>query len=334
MSPALDIDLLIRLEQDLRRGTTRPLYLLTGPEDYLIVQALEIFKRTLVGPDLLAFNFASFEAESADMAEVVGAARTVPMMATRRLVVLKKVEQLAEPGRDILSGYLDRPIESCVLVLTATDIDRRTAFFRVLREKTEILECRRMKRPELERWAAGCIRARGFRISQAALTRLLDTISTDLQMLASEIEKLSLYAGSDRSIPDSAVEEMVAATRQRGIFELTGAIGRRDVKAALRILGSLLDSGESPIGIAAMMARHYRQVIIARELLDSRSSRQQIAAAAQVPQFVLDEFLRQARATEGGTARRIYLRLAEVDRLFKSTNIDQRLVLESLVCSL
>ncbi len=334
MSPALDIGFLVSLEQQLRRGTIRPLYLLMGPENYLVEHALEIFKRTLVGADLLAFNFASFEAESANITDVVGSARTVPMMAARRLVVLKQVEQLAEPARGILAGYLDQPSASSVLVLTATNIDRRTTFFRGLREKAEILECSRLRRPELERWAAGRIRARGFRISRTALTRLLDTVGTDLQMLASEIEKLTLYAGSDRHIPDSAVDDMAAATRQRGIFELTGAIGRKDVKAALRILGSLLDSGESPIGIAAMMARHYRQIIIARELLDGRRGRHEISAAAQVPQFVLDEFLRQARATDKEAATRLYQRLAEVDRLFKSTNIDERLVLESLLCSL
>ncbi len=334
MTSGLDINLLINLEQQLRRGTLRALYLLIGPEEYLINQALEIFKRTVVGADLLAFNFISFEAESADLAEVVGAARTLPMMAGRRLVVLKRIEQLPEPSRGILAAYLDRPSESCILVLTATDIDRRTSFFRLLRDKTEMLECPRLKRPELERWAAGHLRARGFRISRPALALLLDTVGTDLQMLASEIEKVTLCAGADRSIPDSAVSELAAATRQRSIFELTGAIGRRDVMAALKVLGSLLDSGESPIGIAAMMARHYRQIIIAREMLDGRRNRHEISAVAQVPQFVLDEFLRQARATDGEAAKRLYLRLAEADRLFKSSSVDERIVLESLVCSL
>ncbi|NWG12068.1 MAG: DNA polymerase III subunit delta [Acidobacteria bacterium] len=330
----MDINLLTSLEQQLRRGKVRPVYLFLGPEDYLVKRALDLFRRTIVGEELLAFNLVSFEAGSADMSEVFGAARTMPMMAGRRLVILKQIEELPAEARSVLTAYLDRPSECSVLVLTAADIDRRTTFFKVLQEKTEILECPRLKRPEIERWAAGYIRSLGFRISSPALSRLLDTVGADLQMLASEMEKITLLAGADRSIPDSAVDELAASTRHRGIFELTGAIGRRDVRTALRVLGSLLDAGESPIGIAAMMARHYRQVIVAREMLDGRKSRQEISAATQVPQFALDEFIRQARALDSGTAKRLYVRLAEMDRLFKSANVDERIVLESLICSL
>ena len=331
---ALDSNFLVGLEQDLRRGRIRPVYLLLGPEDYTIEQALQLFRQIVVGPDLLVFNLASFEAESADMAEVLSVARTLPMMSRHRLVFITEIDRLLEGGRRVLEDYLHAPADRCVVVLTASEIDRRTGFFRLLKEEAEILECPRLKGPELERWVKAYLQGHGYRLSGTALKLLLDTVGSDLRMLVSEIEKIALCAGPGGVIPDAAVEEMAGATRQRGIFELTGAIGRRDVKGALRVLASLLDSGESSIGIVAMIARHYRQVLIAKEMLESRRSPQEIATAIQMPQFIMEDFLRQARSLDRGAVTRLYLQLAATDRRFKSESVDHRIVLESLICSL
>ena len=86
--------------------------------------------------------------------------------------------------------------------------------------------------------------------------------------------------------------------------------------------------------IVTMMARHYRQVLIAKEMLGARKGPAEISEAAGIPPFVLDEFLRQAKSVDSSTARRLFARLADIDRRFKSTSADHRMVLEALICSI
>lgn len=334
MSLSLDNTSPGSLENELARGHLSPAYLVLGPEDYLARQAVDILKRHIVSPDLAAFNVSEFDAASSLMAEVVGAAKTLPMMSPRRLVVVNNLHLLPETEREPLLEYLSAPSDRCVLVLTAPDLDRRTSFFKGLREKAKVLENPKLKGAALERWVANHMRSHGYTAAPGALKRLLEAVGTDLQTLANEMEKLALYAGNASVITEEAVDELAGASRQRGIFELTDSLGKRDAKASLRNLASLLNSGESPLMIVTMMARHYRQILIVKEMLESRRNPSEISETAQVPKFILEDFIRQARSIDREAARGMYLKLAETDRRFKSTNADHRMVLESLICSL
>jgi DNA polymerase-3 subunit delta len=334
VSRSLDNTLTGGLEQELARGRLSPAYLVLGPEEYLVRRAVEILKRHVVNPELAAFNLAEFDAASSNMAEIAGAARTLPMMSARRLVIVRNLHLLPEAERLPLLEYLGSPSGRCVLVLTAPELDRRTSFYKSLRSRAQVLEYPKLKGGALEAWAANHMRAGGYTVAPGVVKRLLDAVGTDLQTLANEIEKLMLLAGGARMITEETIGEIAGAGRQRGIFELTDAMGRHDVKAALRILGSMLNSGESPLMIVTMMARHYRQILIVKEMLEGRRNPSEISQAAQLPRFILDDFLRQAKSIDREAAQKMYLKLAETDRRFKSTNVDHRMVLESLICAI
>jgi len=322
------------LEQELTHGHLSPAYLVLGPETYLAHQAVETLRRSTISADLAAFNESEFDASSSTAAEILSAARTVPMMSPRRLVLVKDLHALPETEREPLLEYLSAPFERCVLILTALDLDRRTTFFRKLKEKARILEYPKLKSAALERWVADYMRSRGYTAAPGALKLLLEAAGTDLQTLVNEIEKLALFAGTSGVITGEAVDELAGASRQRGIFELIDALGRRDSRAALQILASLLDAGEAPLMIVTMMARHYRQILIVKEMLENRRKPSEISEAAQVPGFIFEAFVRQARSIDREFARAMCLKLAETDRRFKSTNVDTRMVLESLICTL
>jgi DNA polymerase-3 subunit delta len=111
-------------------------------------------------------------------------------------------------------------------------------------------------------------------------------------------------------------------------------LGRKETQAALKLLANILETGEHPFVVVTMMARHFRQVLIAKELMVQRRSPRDVASAAQVPAFALDDFMRQVRLIEREDAERMYRKLAEVDFRFKSSTIDQRMILEELILSL
>jgi DNA polymerase-3 subunit delta len=162
----------------------------------------------------------------------------------------------------------------------------------------------------------------------------VELVGSDLQTLASELEKVMLYAGPQKRIPDSTIDDLVRTSRQHGIFELIEAVGRRDRKKALLELANLLSMGEHPLVVVALMARQCRQVLIAKEYTLQRRHPREIGSAAQIPPFILERFLRQAREADGAAVQEMVMRLADIDRKLKSSAADGRMLLEHLICAL
>ncbi len=321
-------------EQQLARGNYCPVYLLNGPEEYLHKQALVSLKSAALNPETISFNYAEFEASTDSSTEVLQALDTLPVYSRYRLVLLQNVQLLAPGDQDALLSYVSSPRARSILVLAANELDRRTAFYRYLREKACVVELPKLKGYGLFRWAENYLRARGYRLSSTGLRKLVGLVGSDLRALANELEKLLLYSGEDKEISNQAVDELVQHSRQHGIFELINALGRKDHQAALNLLGNLLDSGEPPLMIVTMMARHFRQTIIAKELLERDRPLAEIAAAARIPSFILEEFITQVRHMDSAVARDMYVRLALIDYRLKSSSASPRLILEHMICAL
>ena len=326
--------LLEELQKELVRGVLHPVYLLLGPEEHLRRRAVELLRKKAVADEGLAFNFSIFEAGSAPMADAVAAANTFPLGSRHRIVVVMGMEALPADEAAVLQAYVEKPQSKTVLLLSAAEMDRRSALYRRLAETAAVVELPKLKAFELERWAEERLRQAGLRISPSAVRKLVDLAGADLDTLSQEVDKLALYCAGQKAIPDSAVDTLVRGSRQRSIFELTRAIGKRDRPQALRVLGSLIEAGEHPLMIVTMLARHFRQVLIAREMTQQGRSPGEIASAAQIPGFLRDEFLGQVRALAPGLAERMYLLLADADRRFKSTSADERMFLERLITAL
>ena len=337
-----------QLEREIGGKRFQPVYLFVGEEEYLRRRALILVREGSLTPEALAFNYAEFNAGSDAMSHILQVANTFPMMAPRRVVILYGLEALIRPPKlgevnpeapdqEALMDYIGDPQKRTVFVLVAEGLDKRTRLFKVMKEKACVVEFAKLKGPALESWAESTLRKRGYGITSAALKQLVDLGGANLQTLANEIEKLLLYCVNEKTISDSAVDKLVGRNRNFIIFELTNALGRRDRPGALRILGILLEDaraqGEKPIGIVAMMARHFRQVLIVKELQELGRDPREIGATIGIPPYYAANFLREARSIDRSRAEWMYLRLAEADLRFKSSGVDERMFLEKLICA-
>jgi len=319
------------LEKDLA-AAVRPVYLVLGPEEYLCDQALAILKSRVITPGAADFDYSVFTAGDAKVAEILDAANIYPMLSQRRLVVVEDVGKFKDAEAEKLLEGLASVSRRSTVILTAAELDKRKKFYKTFQKDFCLCEFPLLKGVALERWAETFMRKSGYRISTGALKRVVDAAGTDMRALVSEFEKLMLYAGEEKNIPDAVIEDLVRASRQQSVFDLTNAVGRRDRKGALRSLGNLLGMGEHPLVIVTMLARHCRQTLIALEGLRERKNPRDIASAAQIPPFALDQFLAGARAVSPDAVRDMYVRLAAIDRQLKSSSLDGRALLEGLIC--
>ena len=320
------------LEKDLKARKISRCYVILGAEKYLCHQALRLLKSGLITPDAAAFNCTELSGEYDSIEDIIAALNTFPMMSPLRLVVISDAAKMDREAQERLVEYLESPCSKSVLILDADDLDRRKEFFRALKESACILDFQKLKAAELENWVAKYIAKQGYKISAASIKKFVDLAGSDLQAVVNELGKLLLFLGPRLNISDADIESLISGSRQHGIFELTTAIGQNDRISSLKHLNSLLDAGEEPLMILTMLARHFRQVLIAKEILNRGGSSREAADAAQVPVFLIEKFMGQARKVRTEEAQKMFLRLAEADWRLKSSNVNKKVLLEILLC--
>ena len=317
---------------DIARGDLAPVYCLHGSERFLVNRCLTALRKAILGNDESAasgFDHDIFDLKEATIAQVVGAARTLPMFSKRRLVVAQGIDLVKAEQLEPLIKYVANPNPKGCLVLVGDKVDGRLRAFLALRKAGFLHEFARLKDRELAAWITVEAKQCGYDITPSAVQALAEAAGPDLGRIAQALEQVALFAGGQ--IKREHVEEMVPESRERGVFELTRAIGTGDVQLSLRLLAAMLANREPALKIQFMLLRQLRQIWRAKELAAAAVPRGEIAAAVGVAPFFLDDILTPARRMSTAALRRSFLHLYQADRSLKSSRIEPEIQMMRLV---
>lgn len=309
-------------------------YLVHGAEDLLRADAVAAIAAAVLTEGLEAFNDDRFEGASCDPGDVVAAARTLPVMAERRLVVVRGADRLAPERLEVLSAYLADPSPSTTLVLEAAKVDQRRGAFAKVKAVGHVVNCAPMNERGAADWLTGRARELGCPMDRDAAEFLAAYAGTSLGALAAELDKAAAYVGTGPGgeggrIDLDVVSETAAGGRVASVFELTDALGERRAGDALEALFTLLEGGEPPLRVQGMIVRHFRQLWRAREALAGGAS--DLASAIGVPPFVAGKLRTQARRYRDAELGAAFVRFARVDLDLKGGAVSDRRTLEDEV---
>ena len=316
------------------RDDIAPVYCLHGAERYLVDRCLQAIRAAVTGgaaAAFAAFNQDVFDLRETEIGTVVSTARTLPMMAPRRLVIGKGIDGVKADDLQPLIPYVADPNPRACLVLVGDKVDTRFKVFQALRKAGYLHEFAPLRDRELGAWLEREARARKASISPDAVAALAEAAGPELGRLSQALEQLTLYAGDGKTIALADVEALIPETRQRSVFELTKAIGDGDIRRALGILANMFRNREPALRIQFMLARQLRQIWRAKELMAAGMPRDQIAGAVGVPPFFVDDILAPARRMSNRALANGFERLYRADRALKSSRIDGELLLSRLV---
>lgn len=318
-------------------GKLAPVYILSSEHPLLLERAVTAIRDAAVPPEARGFNYEVIEGKGASAQRITAAAQTLPMMARRRMVLVRDINAMPASELAGLLPYLGSPNPSTVLVAVAGKIDKRLKFFSEAGKKKLIHE---LAAPQnVSAWMRAEAEARGIDIQAGACARLSDVVGKDLSRIALALEQLALFAG-DRAITADDVDELIADTRERSVFELTEAIGRGDLAAALAAVASLTDQRQSAIGAVSMVARHVRQLGLCHVARARRLSKGEAARLVGAPPFAVDKLMAQARRYDADTVAAALRKLARADQELKGQSdtikimgrqLGERVILDRLV---
>ncbi len=339
MTDELDIQTFLA---EARQGKWRPVNVLVGAETLLIERAARYLKKASVGDDgVRGFNDDLFHGQGLVGAKVAAAARTLPMMAKSRYVLVRDLEAVAASELDVLAEYLAKPSPSTCLVLTGDKLLGTTKLAKAaksLANKGEgaFLSVEPLKGPLLERFVLGEVKRRRCTIDHDAQALLVDAVGNDLAAMEDAIERLSLFVGGDKGgqINRHAVEEVVQRVRVDTVWKLVDSIALKRQKNAMEAVGSLLADREQPLGILGQIARQLRIVSRMKDALDEGLRPDDAVKRAGAPPFKARDLSESARKFSHADLRRAFRVLAETDQALKGSKRDPETVLEESVLAL
>lgn len=223
------------LAKAMRDGSFAPVYLLHGDDDFRKEAAVRQLVASAVEAGLRDFNVELRRGADLD-AETLGALlATPPMMADRRVLVVRDVGALRKDARTELDRYLARPAADAVVVLVAPAGAKPD---RPLLDHAAVsaVEFKPLEGDKLPGWIVGHARTElGVEITPEAASLLLAAVGADLPSLATELDKLASYAG-ERAIDEEAVSAIVGVRRGETLGDFLDAVAARDAARALALL--------------------------------------------------------------------------------------------------
>ena len=314
-------------------------YLLHGEATFLTRRAFDWLRPQVTAGFAEDFNLDRFDArDRAPLERIVDAARTLPMMAPRRLVWVKNAEALfsGQAGNNpALLRYIEAPDATTCLVFTANEVvDRRGKLYKALEKHAVVHESRTPPERELVSWITVQVAERGRAIQPDATHLLADAVGRDLAALDAALERLCLFVLAPAVIEMPHVEQSVPHTRTHSVWELADAVAERNLSAALSHAHELLGQGEPALRILSLVADRVRKLILGRAARAAGATVQEAAQAAGIPPFKAAEFGRQLQRYKGAELLLALERLAAADRQLKRSKLDDELVLESLLMDL
>ncbi|HTP07526.1 MAG TPA: DNA polymerase III subunit delta, partial [Anaerolineae bacterium] len=198
-----------------------------------------------------------------------------------------------------------------------------------------VIECKQPAVGELPHWIIDCTKRHSGSIESGAAQRLAALIGGDLRRLDVEINKLITYVNAQRAITAKDVDLLVSDASTSNVFDLVDALGKRDGKRAIHELHHLLDQGENPLGLLAMIVRQYRLLILVKELQTRSLSPDAIAKELGQHPFVIKKLSEQARNYRDITQlETIYRRLLDIETEIKTGQTSDVLALDLLVAGI
>ncbi len=308
-----------------------PLYFIFGEEPYLLNQCFQRFKNSVLADGTEDFNFNLFYATENSPSEVKEAVETLPMMSSRRLVILKEAHEYTDKQWSEFEPLISSPVESTVFVILATKVDKRKKILKSLTEVAQSVEFKKPYENQIPWWINYIAESLEVKISEEAIHLLHTLVGSHLLEIESEILKLKEYIGDRKRIELTDVASAVSRSKEENIFDFTRAVGERDQVKALEHLVQLLDQGQSEVGVVSLVARHIRLLIIVKKGLEMGLHGARLAQQAQVPSYFIESYVDQSRQWSMKKLEQTLVVLSETDKALKSSPLSSHIWLENMV---
>ncbi len=308
-----------------------PVYFFFGDEDYLIDNLIKLIKEKVVDPQTKDFNYDYLYGDEVNGNDIINLITSLPMMTDRRLVIIKSIQKLSVSDKKILAQYLDSPVDSTVLVLTANRVDRRNKFYSKAVKKSIWVECKPVYEDTAVSWIMKRFRQQEIDISKSAASIIVQLVGTSLRSLNNEINKIMTYIEEEKSVDEKVVYQVVGFYKEFNIWNLTDAVGDKDYVSAYKILNYFLEEGVSAAFLLIELTKRIILLMKIRIMLEKGMNKYSINKVMHLKNFFLNLYIQQAEKFSLSELRLCLQALQHADQSLKTGYIKPKMVLTLII---
>ena len=304
------------LNEDIKSGNLKQVYLLFGEESYLKKQYKNKLSRAIL-PEDDTVNYAYYEGKGIRAEELIDLAETLPFFAERRLIVVENSGFFKNASPE-LADYMKSLPETVCFVFVENEVDKRGKMYKTVKAKGRVTELSRQDEKTLLYWIAANVKKEGKKMREADAKFLLSKVGTDMENISKELEKLFSYTLGQEEITVQDMNDICTTQITNKIFDMIEAVAAKRQKKALDYYYDLLALKEPPMRILYLLSRQFKLLLHVKDLSKKGYDRAGIARDAGLHPFVAGKYVEQCKAFRSRELRDIMEEAARTEELVKT----------------
>lgn len=282
------------LNEDLKTGNLKQLYLLYGEEAYLRKQYRDRLRKAFL-PEDDTMNYAYYEGKGVNPKEIIDLSETLPFFAECRVIVLENTGFFKNAAPE-LADYVKELPESIRLIFVEEEVDKRGKLYKAIKDKGSVVEFARQDERTLVRWILGMAGRESLGMTESVARYFLTKIGNDMANIQKELEKLFCYCMNHVEICRADVDEICTTQITNHIFDMVDAVANKEQKKALDYYYELLALKEPPMRILYLLTRQFRILMEIKELDRLGLGQKEIASKVGIMPFLVGKYRAQAKS--------------------------------------
>lgn len=303
-----------------------PVICLIGAEDFVRRKLRERTVERALSGAMVDMNLSHYQAGEDEIARAMDSCRDFPCFAAKRVVRISNASKIKKKESEELLAYLQKPVDTTVLILEDEKLDGRLDWVKALKKKAHWVEIPEAKPDEARDWVRILLKREKKKSTEEVVSRFVDWIGLSLGALQLAVVQASLYVEPRDEIGLKDLEELFVKLSEEDVFAVIRALFSRDPSTWHVGLRRLLDGGEAPLMILALL---YRHLSILLALKEGRGG--EVAKIFRVSPYFLREYEAQLRLFGAKLNAGILGPLSAADHALKSSRHSPPLVLEKAV---
>ncbi|MEO9964743.1 MAG: DNA polymerase III subunit delta [Reichenbachiella sp.] len=286
---------------DLKNNKYAPVYFLQGEESFFIDEVTQYIEKNAMDEGMRSFNQVVLYGKDADIPSILNHAKGFPMMAERKVVIVKEAQEIAgflkEENEKMLIHYLENPQPSTVLVFgyKYKTLDKRKKLGKIIDQKAVMITAAKFYDNQIPAWLESFVKSRSKTIDQKALQLIVENIGNNLTRIANEVDKMLINIGEESKITSDHVYKYIGISKEYNVFELQKALSFKNVMKANEIITYFKSDPKSNpiIPIIANLFSFYNKLLLLHHSKDK--SDKHLASLLGVHPFFVKEYIMAAK---------------------------------------
>ncbi|MBO8126158.1 MAG: DNA polymerase III subunit delta [Firmicutes bacterium] len=311
------LSILKKLRNEIATQTARA-YLIVSEQSLLLEQAIQTVIAAWLGKDYDQLQIINLNSSELTPDYFLSNVLTFGIFAQRRLALLRAADELNGDALNTVAEAIDQiPEETLLLCTVEGKKPPKGKLTTAIKKAGVILELPQLRGADLYQWTREEAAGLGLTLSPEVEAELVATFGGNLFQLQSELLKLATFVGEEkRQVEIKDLKEVMGRSSLHSIFDLTDALGQKNLVKARAELNQLLRSGENPMYVLTMLQWHLANLWQCKSTAGANP--QQVAAVLGIHPYVASKSLKQAANFDLEELSRAYLLAVETEYRLKT----------------